>query len=159
MKDNLEENQEEKPSNTLTSKEIVVSVSIALLFALTLILGIIQHDKNVKLEKIVSSLMTQVMKDKVDFLDSDLRSMNMRIRLNKDVRSLRDRVQKTEIALKLNDDLHELMMKTDKSILDACNISIEALQASIELGTVCEYLETYNNIKVVPKKMEEKNDN
>jgi hypothetical protein len=159
MKDNLEENQEEKPSNTLTSKEIVVSVSIALLFALMLILGIIQHDKNVMLEKIVSSLMTQVMKDKVDFLDADLDSMNKRIVLNENIISLRERVKKTEIALKLNDNLHELMMNTDKSILDACNISIEALQASIELGTVCEYLETYNNIKVVPKKMEEKNDN
>ena len=146
---------EEKSSNTLATKEIVVTVSIVLLFALMLILGIMQRDKNVKLEKIVSSLMTQIMKDKVDFLDSDLKGLKVRIRLGQDLEGIKQRVHKNEVMRDQHATLFKTMMDVDESILDACQVRMEALMTSIELDKFDEYLKTYNNIKVVPKKMEE----
>jgi lysyl-tRNA synthetase class I len=151
MKENLKESPEEKPSNILISKEIVATVSISLLFTLMFIMGIIQHDKNKKLKTIISSLMSEVMKDKVDFLDSDLKNIRNYMKNHNDISDLLCRVQTNEIALHQYDELFKLMIDTDQSIMDACNASIEALQASIEMGTFCEYIETYNNIKIVQK--------
>jgi hypothetical protein len=147
------------PSDETVKKDLfwVILIIVSYTVLLLVVLGVHTYhvSSNKKLEKIIASLMAQVFDNKVDFLKLDVKSVNVRIRLDEEITTLRERVKKNELELKLNKRLHKLMMDTDQSILDASNASIEVLQKSIELGNFYEYLETYNNIKVVPKKVEE----